>query len=129
MEKIFTRISKKQSTEFGQVTILVAIFLALYLKQNHFVIGAFILTLITIIAPIAFYPLAILWYGLSKIISAVSLRIIMGIIYFFLVVPVGLFRQFLGRDSLKVNQFKKSKASVMNDRNHLYVSDDLLYTY
>ncbi len=59
LKKIFSGVTKKQSAEFGQVTILAAIFFALYLKENNFVIAAFILTLITILAPIIFYPFAV----------------------------------------------------------------------
>ncbi len=59
LKKIFSGVTKKQSAEFGQVTILAAIFFPLYLKENNFVIAAFILTLITILAPIIFYPFAV----------------------------------------------------------------------
>ncbi len=129
LKKIFSGVTKKQSAEFGQVTILAAIFFALYLKENNFVIAAFILALITILAPIIFYPFAVLWFGLAKILNRISMTVLVGSLFFIIVTPVGLFRRLTGRDSLKINQFKKSMESVMTDRDHLYVGEDLLHTF
>jgi hypothetical protein len=122
-------ITKKQSVEFGLVTILVTNFLAIYLKQNYFVIAAFFLTLITIIVPIVFYPFAAVWFWLSKILSAVGSRVLLSLVFFIVVTPVGLFRRLLNRDSLKVKQFKKSTKSVMTDRDHLYTAEDFTDTF
>lgn len=129
LKKIFTGVTRQQSAEFGQVTILVAIFFALYLRENNFVIAAFILTLITIVVPVIFYPFAVLWFGMAKILNAVSMTVLMGLVFFIIVTPVGLFRRLTGRDSLKINQFKKGRQSVMTDRDHLYTGDDLLHTF
>jgi hypothetical protein len=122
-------INKKQSVEFGLVTILVANFLAIYLKQSYFVIVAFLLTLITIIVPIVFYPFAAVWFWLSKILSSVGSRVLLTIVFFIVVTPVGLFRRLLNKDSLKINQFKKSTKSVMTDRDHLYTAEDFTDTF
>jgi hypothetical protein len=129
IKKVFVGITKKQCAEFGLVTILVTVFLALYLQQNQFTIAAFILTLITIIIPIALYPFAAVWFGLSKILGAVSSRILLAIIFLILVTPVGLCRRFLKKDSLNIRQFKKSTKSVMVDRNHRYTAEDLVDTF
>jgi hypothetical protein len=122
-------VTKKQSVEFGLVTILVTTFLAIYLKQNYFVIAAFFLTLITIIVPIIFYPFAVAWFWLSKILSAVGSRVMLSIVFFIVVTPVGLFRRLLNRDSLKIKQFKKNTKSVMTDRDHLYTPEDFIDTF
>jgi hypothetical protein len=122
-------ITKKQCVEFGLVTILVTCFLAICLKQNYLVIAAFFLTLITIVVPIVFYPFATVWFWLSKILSAIGSRILLTIVFFIVVTPVGLIRRFLNRDSLKIDQFKKSTKSVMTDRDHLYTDGDFTDTF
>lgn len=129
IKKIFLGITKKQCVEFGLVTILVTIFLALYFRQNDLVKVAFGLTLLTVTVPIVFYPFAALWFGLSKLLGAISSRILLTIIFFIVVTPVGLFRRFLKKDSLKIHQFKKSTKSVMVDRDHLYTASDLKNTF
>jgi hypothetical protein len=124
LKKIFIGITKKQCTEFGLLTILAAIFLAIYQKQNHFVTWAFILTIVTLIIPIVFYPFAAVWFWFSKILSAIGSRVLLTIVFFIVVTPVGLIRRILKKDSLKIDQFKKSKKSVLIDRDHLYTAED-----
>jgi hypothetical protein len=117
-------ITKKQSVEFGLVAILVTIFLSIYQKQSYFVTWAFILTLLTLLIPIIFYPFAAFWFWLSKVLSFIGSRVMLSIIFFIVVTPVGLIRRLLKRDSLKIFQFKKSTKSVMTDRDHLYTAGD-----
>ena len=127
--KIFAKVTEKQSQEFGQVAVLVSIFLALYLGEKNFLRAAFILSLITVTIPSIFYPLAVCWFGLSGILSAASSRILMAIVFLLIVIPVGLSRKLLGKDNLKLKQFKKGKGSVMINRDHLYTEADLLHTF
>ncbi len=128
-KKKIIEITKKRSIEFGLVTILIATFLAIYLKESYFVIAAFFLALITIIIPSILSPFAALWFGLSKILGAVTSMVLLTIVFFVIVIPVGLARRFMKKDSLKIDQFKKSTTSVMVDRDHLYTSEDLLDTF
>lgn len=129
IKKIFVGITKKQCVEFGLVTILATVFLSLYLRQNHFAVVVFVLTLITIIIPIVFYPFAAVWFGLSKMLGAITSRILLATVFFILVTPVGLFRRFLKKDIMKIHQFKKNTKSVMANRDHLYTDKDLLDTF
>jgi hypothetical protein len=122
-------ITKKQCMEFGQVATMAALIFALHFKNDQFVIAAFVLILVTIVVPIIFYPFAVLWFGLSKLLSIVSPAIILGILFFLVITPMGLFRRLLGKDSMKLKQFKKNKHSVMIERNHLYTGTDLLFTF
>jgi hypothetical protein len=128
-KKNIVGISKKQCVEFGLVTILAAIFLAICLRQNYLVIAAFFLTLITLIVPIVFYPFAAVWFWLSKVLSVIGSRVLLTIVFFIVVTPVGLIRRLLKRDSLKIDQFKKSTKSVMTDRDHLYTAGDFTDTF
>jgi len=127
--KNLKKIGKKQCMEFGQVAALVMLFLALHYKNEHFVSAAFVLLLITILLPILFYPLAILWFGLSELLGKVSPVILLTIVFFLVVTPVGLIRRLLGKDALRLKAFKKDRRSVMVDRNHLYTKNDLMHSF
>lgn len=81
--------------------------------------------LISLILPILFKPLAIVWFGLAKILSYLTSNILLGLLFFFLVTPVGLFRKLLGKDALKLKYFKKSSNSVLIERNYTFKSSDL----
>jgi hypothetical protein len=129
IKELSLKITKKQCMEFGQVATLAVLFFALKFKNDHFVIAAFLLMLITILVPVVFYPFALPWFGLSKLLSVISPAIILTILFFLIVTPVGLFRKLLGKDSMRLKQFKKDRHSVMINRDHLYTGADLLNTF
>lgn len=128
-KKIFIGITKKQCTEFGLLAILVAIFLAIWQKQDHLVMWAFILTIVTLILPIVFYPFAAVWFWISGVLSVIGSRVLLTIVFIIVVTPVGLVRRILNKDNLRKDQFKKGTKSVMNDRNHLYTAEDFTNTF
>ena len=127
--KVFKKVSRRQCSEFGQAAVLISIFLALYQKDNHYVTAAFWVLLFTILIPNIFYPFAVLWFGLSTILSKISSFVILNVIFFFLVIPMGFFRKLLGKDTLKLKKFKTGRNSVMIERNHLYEAVDLVNTF
>jgi hypothetical protein len=129
MKNFFKKVSRKQCSEFGQVAVLICIFLALYQKNAHYILPAFLILVITVLFPYFFYPVAVFWFGLSTILGKISSFVILSILFIILVIPMGLFRKISGRDILKLKQFKKSRNSVMTERNHLFVSDDLVNTF
>jgi hypothetical protein len=122
-------VTREQTVEFGQVTILAALFLSLYTRDRHYVQAAFALTLLTMIVPRIFYPCAVAWFRLSGLLNAISTRVFMSLVFFVVVVPVGLYRRARGKDPLVIKRFKRDSASVMRSRNHIYVKEDLLKTF
>jgi hypothetical protein len=122
-------ISKEQTREFGMVTVLVTCFFAFYLKKNNLTPVIFILSLLTLLFPLIFYPFAFVWFGFSKIMGKVSTGILLGVVFFIIVIPVGLIRKMMRLDGLKIKQFKKSTGTVMVKREHIYVDSDLLHIF
>ncbi len=61
---------------------------------------AAILNAAGLIAPTKLEPLDRAWMGLSHTISRVTTPIFMGIVYFLVLAPTGVFRRALGRNSL-----------------------------
>ena len=69
------------------------------------------------------------WLAFAEILGMINIRILLGILFFLFVVPVGLWRRWRGIDNLQLRQFKKSKGSVMISRDHEYTREDLLHTF
>ena len=127
--KIFKKPGSKQCMEFGQALVLVCIGLGLYYKNNLFAITAFWAMLITILIPRIFFPFAFIWFGITEILNRISSWLVLHIVFFILVVPMGMIRKWRGKDALKLKQFKKSRVSVMTVRDHLYEASDLKNTF
>ena len=130
MKPLVTSVTRKQCMEFGQVSVLVALVAALYFKDDHtFILTALLLILLTIAVPAVFYPFAVVWFGLAKLLAAVVPPVVLGILFFVMVTPLGLVRRMLGRDALRLRQFKKGSSSVMSNRDHVYTKADLTDTF
>ena len=126
---LFRKVNEKQCREFGQVLVLVCIGLGLYHKNNHFIVAAFWAMLITVLVPKIFFPLAVIWFGVAEILNRISSWLILHLVFFLLVIPMGLIRKWAGKDSMKLKQFKKGRGSVMTIRDHQYESSDLKNTF
>lgn len=130
MRSLVTLITRKQCMEFGQVAVLVVLLAALYFKDDHaLILAALILILLTIVVPMVFYPFAVVWFGLAKLLAAVVPPVLLGILFFMMVTPLGLVRRAMGRDALRLRQFKKGRSSVMSNRDHVYTETDLKDTF
>jgi hypothetical protein len=122
-------ISKEQTKEFGMLAVLVTSFLAFYLGKNNLMVVVSILALLTLLCPVVFYPFAIIWFGFSKSMGKISTGILLAVVFFIIVIPVGLIRKTMQLDSLKIKQFKKTTRTVMVNREHIYEGTDLLHTF
>lgn len=129
LKKIFAKATRRQTVEFGQVTILVSLFLALYTGGAHYIPAAFILTLLTIVVPRIFYPCAVVWFGLSGVLGKISSVVLMSLVFIIIVLPAGLVMKWRGIDPLRIKAFKRGRGSVLTGRNHVYVKEDLLKTF
>jgi len=123
------KIEKKQCIEFGQLCAAVMLLLFFYFNQKIFIGIALIMLLLNLIVPLIFYPFAVVWFLLADKLSIVSSLVTLSVIFFVIVVPVGLLRRLFGKDNLALKQFKKSKQSVMIIRNHVYSMGDLVHTF
>lgn len=124
-----SQISEKQSVETGIVFSLIAIIIGYYAHENAFYLVAVSFLLVSLLIPVLLKPLAFVWFGLSKALGWVTSRILLFIIFYSVVTPMGLIRKLLGKDSLQLRQFGKGKSSVYTDRQHEFSASDLDYPF
>jgi hypothetical protein len=87
------------------------------------------LLVVTMTFPVLFKPFAKFWFGVSHTVGTVVSLLLLTVLFFFLVTPVGLVRRAMGKDSLQLKKFKKVKGSVFQDRDHLFSREDLEHPY
>jgi len=129
MWKGMTNITRQQCMEFGQVATLAALVCCLYFHDFRLGTVALILLAITLLLPRLFYPLAVIWFALAKILGEINIRVLLTLVFVIVVLPVGLIRKWRGKDTLQLRRFKKGSASVMDIRNHVYTKEDLRHTF
>lgn len=122
-------ISTKQAADTGMAAVLLLLLIGLFSHNNLYYKIAIPVLIMNMTFPMFYYPFAIIWLGLSQLLGTIVSKIILSIIYFILVIPVGVFRRLLGKDSLQLSQFKKGNTSVMQTRNHTFVREDIENPY
>jgi hypothetical protein len=65
------------------------------------------------------------WLALGRILNTISTTILLTLVFFLLVLPIGLIRRLTGADPLRLKQFRKSRGSVLFTRDHTYSKNDL----
>lgn len=127
--KINLTVTKKQCAETGMVMVVLSISAGLISDNTFFYFLSLGSAIVSLLVPKVIYPIALLWFGLAKIIGAFTSRILLTAIFFLIVTPVGLFRKGLGKDSLNLKKFKKGSGSVFHDRHHRYASSDMVHLF
>ena len=118
-------ITKKQASDSGMALVLIALICFAVLRHDAILWAAVAILVVDMICPVIFKPFAFIWFGLSRVLGTVMSKIMLAVVFFLVVFPMGLIRRILGKDSLRLHQFRKEKASVFAERNHEYTAADL----
>ena len=123
------RMTKDQCRDTGMAMVLLLLIFSITLTRTELVLDALVLQVIIMTVPRIFAPIAVVWLGLSHLLGAVMSRVVLTVIFFLVVTPIGLVRRLLGKDSLRLRAFKASDDSVMLRRNHIFSGTDLERPY
>ncbi len=107
-----TGISRSKSIDTGMVFTLVCLLAGQWNGNRHFISAAILLLFFNIIYPSVFKLPARAWFGLSSLLGAFTSKIILTLIFYVLITPIGLVRKLLGTDLLLKGQWKKNRCSV-----------------
>lgn len=126
-ESIIPReITIDQARDTGQAMALLCLIILIFFKQASFAGIALIVLLINMLRPQVYKPLAKWWFALSNLLSRIVPRILLGVLFYMMVTPVGLIRRMLGKDPLQLRKWKKGRESVLRERNHTLRAKDII---
>lgn len=123
------KITKDQSRDTGMAMVLLLLLVFAAHPRKGYLLAAIILHVVNMTVPNFFRPIAPIWFGLSDLMGAVVSKILLSIVFFAIVTPIGILRRLAGKDSLKLRAFKAGQESVMLERNHKFVGRDLEKPY
>jgi hypothetical protein len=106
------RSTPEQAKDTGMAMVLICLLLGYWGKFPKFLPVSLVLLLITMTWPNAFRPLAVLWFGLSHLLSSVVSRVVLSVIFFLVVTPIGVIRRWAGKDALQLKKWKQGRDSV-----------------
>jgi hypothetical protein len=120
------KISRKQHADFGVVLSLALLIAGIVYDVAVLYKVAVALLFIVLLSPVLFTPLSYLWYGLARGLEKGVSRLVLVFVFYVVVTPVGVLRRGLGKDSLRLKDFGKSRRSVFVMRNKTYEKEDLV---
>jgi len=129
MEFLRRKITRDQSRDTGMAMVLLLLILFFARKREGFLIGAVASHVLNMIAPQVYRPIAVVWLGFSDLLGTIVSKVLLSIVFFAVVTPIGFLRRVLGKDPLKLRAFKAGQDSVMLERNHVFVGADLEKPY
>jgi hypothetical protein len=120
------KFNQKEHTDSGLALLLMLLLIGLIWHLTLAFKFSVVCVLIIMIKPLLFYPFTFIWLNISDLLGKIFSKIFLVIIYFFFVVPVAGIRRIMGKDTLKLRQFKKSSQSAFFERNHKFKREDIL---
>ncbi len=129
MELSMKKITKDQSRDTGMAMVLLLLILSIRTKREGFLLAAIALQVLNMTVPQIYRPIAIVWLGLSHWPGSVMPKILLSILFFGIVTPIGVLRRLFGKDSLHLHAFKASEESAMAVRNHAFTGRDIETPY
>ncbi len=122
-------IDSQRAKDAGMALILIALLVAFFWNDQRFLAGGIVLMVINMSIPGVFKPFARFWFGLSHLLGSVMSRLILGLIFYLMVMPVGLIRRAMGKDSLNLRKWKKGNDSVFMVRDITFSKDHIEKPY
>ncbi|WP_300156738.1 SxtJ family membrane protein [Solidesulfovibrio sp.] len=117
--------TKEQAKDTGMALVLVSLIVFFVTREIRYVTIATGLLLLDMIAPALFKPAAKLWFGLSHVLGTVMSKVMLSLIFYLVLTPMGVVRSLLGKDPMRARQFKKGEGSVFRVRDHQFVAADI----
>lgn len=108
--------ARQRAVDTGMALTLICLILGLAYGRTGWFAAATALLVLNMTAPKIFGPASKVWFGLSGLLGGVMSRVILTLVYFLVLTPMGLLRRALGKDTLRLTEFKKGQGSVFHTR-------------
>lgn len=121
-------ITTDQARDTGMAMVLLLLLVGYFLNTPHAVLLAMVLLVVCMIRPGLFSLLVRPWLGLSQGLGMASAALILSVLYFAVVTPVGLLRRLVGADPMQLKKWK-NEGSVFRVREHTCKAEDMEQPY
>jgi hypothetical protein len=122
-------VSIHQAKDTGMAMVLICLLVSFFGHKTQFLGIAILLLLVNMTWPNFYKPVAKVWLGFSLLLGTVMSKILLSIVFMVLVVPVGILRRALGKDSLHLKKWKTDSKSVFKVREAEIKPEDIHSPY
>ena len=79
--------------------------------------------------PGAFSLVARLWFGFSHLLGTVMSKVVLSLIFLFVLTPLALLRRLANHDPMNTKSWKASSQSVFQTRDHTFTAEEIERPY
>jgi hypothetical protein len=113
-------VDEHQCKDAGMAFVLICLLIAFLGEKYIFVPLSIIFLILNMVVPTMYRKFARIWLGLSHLIGTIVSKIILTLIFYLLVTPVGVIRRLMGRDALQIKEWKNDTSSAFAVRDHVF---------
>ena len=117
-------INRRQARETGLLLAMAVLAVHFFKTGSPLPLAAIGIILLTMVVPMLFKPLAFLWFKLALALNFLFSRVVLTLLFFGLVLPVGFVRRRSGKDALLLRGWKSADSAFV-PRGHTYAKEDL----
>ena len=125
----YKALSVEKCKDSGLALVLICLICFQVWKLPILILLAIMFLIVAMTYPPIYKPFAIFWFGLSTALGTVVSKVILTVLFFALVLPVGLMRRIMGKDAMRIKCWKKGKESVFRMRDHRFAPKDMENPY
>ncbi len=115
------KITNNQCKDTGLALILILLLVSWFTSKPLYWQVAIPVLVLTMTIPRVFAIPAKGWFSFSHFLGGIVSKIILAVVFFGVVTPIGLLMKLTGKDSMRLKEWKSSQESVFIDRS----SDDI----
>jgi protein-S-isoprenylcysteine O-methyltransferase Ste14 len=123
------KTTKEKAKDTGMAMVLLLLLFGVIFNTTFLFKVAIGAVLIAMVVPSLFRPIALLWFGGAELLSLIVSRILLTLVFFLIVTPIGMIRRLIGKDDLLLKKFKVSTSSAMVERTCTFTSIDMVKPY
>jgi len=109
-------ISENQCKDTGLAVILILLMSSWFTQESIYWRLAIPVLIITMTVPKIFKIPARGWFGLSNFLGNNVSKILLSVLFFVVITPVGVVARLLGKDSMRLREWKSGRESVFVNR-------------
>jgi len=113
----------------GLAAALILMLITWFTADTLWVMPAIVALILTMTVPVVFKPLSVVWFGLADRLGHVVSTVILTLLFFAVLMPIGVIRRAFGADALGLKKWKNGNESVFVVRDHLFLAGDLEKPY
>lgn len=118
-------ITAIKNKDVGLVLTLVFLLCFLRFDNRVFILLALSAVLIAIIIPSVLKPISYAWFGLSELLGTVMSKVLLILVFFLIITPIGTIRRIISKERLQMERWKKDNRSVFTVRDKTFTGEDV----